>query len=240
MVYGVASMLGVPDMSGRNLKSLQGTNGHAPRRALSTYDKMQEARARRAALFGEGDPANLPRPAQPCEPDVAPELAQPDAVDKKTHTESRRPAFAPLAPADSETPPPKKGAAIRNLILGLTSLLIVLIAIAAYNIRAAEPVFVPSFAPPLVELGASGAGSPLLVSVSAWNDRTVRFGAHLRLDTVSADRLPLSTTTPPLPAGPLLFDDVETPQTPTRFPSGLTAISGKRPLSRPDTSQQQP
>ena len=77
MVYGVASMLGVPDMSGRNLKSLQGTNGHAPRRALSTYDKMQEARARRAALFGEGDPANLPRPAQPCEPDVTPEPAHP-------------------------------------------------------------------------------------------------------------------------------------------------------------------
>ena len=233
MVYSKKSMLGVPDMSGRNLKSLQGTDGHAPRRTLSTYDKMQEARARRAALFEAGDPANLPGPAQSPDPEPIPDTSQTEPDETSTPLPAERHAYTPVAPLEDYPEPMKRGSGSRKLILSLFILLIVLVGIAVYNIRTAEPVFEPTFAPPQVELGATGTGSPLLVAVGVGKDRSIKSGTHPYLATVSADRLPLSSTTPPLPAGPELFDDVETPQTPTRFPSGLTAITGKRPLGRP-------
>ena len=89
-------MLGVPDLSGRNLKSLEGSDGHAPRRTLSSYDKMQEARARRAALLEAGDPANLPGPAQSPEPEPPLEPSQAETVESPTAPEAERPAFAPI------------------------------------------------------------------------------------------------------------------------------------------------
>ena len=220
-------------MSGRNLKSLQGTDGHAPRRTLSSYDKMQEARARRAALLESGDPANLPGPAQPPESEPPLEAIQTEPVDTSTPPEADRSAFAPISPVEDYSEPTKRGSGTRALILGLFTLLIVLVGIAAYNIRTTDPVFGPSFAPPQVELGPIGTGNPLLVATGGWDDSSVSFSINELLASVSSDRLPLTPVTPPLPAGPELFDDVKAPQTPTRFPSGLTAITGKRPPGRP-------
>ncbi len=178
------------------------------RRTVTVYERMEAARARRAALLGPSNPANLPRQAR-AEPEAPP---------------------APVEPVvqPEETLPATDRRVVPWLVRGLVILLAVLIAIALLT---ASPRVIslpqPDFAPPLPALAAQGLGGPLLVTIPASAPPPGTGAAPAPLRPFREDVAYVLVSRAPLERGPAVFEAIDTLAPPPVRPSGLfTSASG--------------
>ena len=213
-------------MSGRNVRPVVEGTAEKPRKTVSVYDKMQEARARRAALLNASEPANLPTAA-------------------RTHT-APEPKAEPIAPTDTVAgtvlvePETEQATANRSVtkwtIRGLVVLLVVLVGFAVFTALPQRPGLGPDFAPPLANLYEPALGAPLLVTVAPKSDRIV-FPAPVPavLPDVTAAAVPGPAPAPPQQKGPELADTIAIPVPPSATPAALITLPNDiLPPERPD------
>ncbi|MEQ9037894.1 MAG: hypothetical protein RIE24_06030 [Silicimonas sp.] len=197
-----------------------------PRRTVSVYEKMQEARARRAALMGTSEPANDPSAAPRAEPRPAAPVA--DLAPKV--------GVSPVTPASTPEPDRTPGSRLKWIIRGLTGLLVVLVAIAINTAQFARPGPGPRFAPPAVSLMPQNTGAPFLGTVGRWADPQISPPAHTSLADAATGQAPDLSTAPPAAPAPDFVTFVDTPVAPQAQPSGVVTLSDDlRPPARPES-----
>lgn len=203
-------------MSGSRSAQKSSAAGQAPRRAASQYDKMQDARARRAAVLEARDAANLPV-----------------ATGKKTEPEPQAMADSgpeePLAPpAEQATPesvaPPERRRPVW-VIRVLFLLLIALIAVAVARYRPPEPETAPDVSSATDALSLPGLGTPSFIAVSREQPLPAPQPPRQALAAPFPDGSP---TRPILPAsaGPSVADEIDALSPPPARPADLVILTG--------------
>lgn len=213
-------------MSGIRVKPDIPTAAPQPRRTVSVYEKMQEARERRAALLSASEPANLPTAARL---DTTPEL-KPEPIELRD-TVAETVVFGP----EPEKAPARRSAT-KWTIRGLVVLLAALVTIAVFTAKVPSPGPGPVFAPPLASLSDPALGAPLLVVVSPTPDQiVVPAPVPEVLPVVTAAPVPAPAPAPPQQKGPELTDTIAIPAPPSATPAALITLPNDiLPPERPE------
>lgn len=219
-------------MSGRIVNSDVPKAVGKSRRTVSVYDKMQEARERRAALLSVSDPANLPRAATPARPVSEP---VPSAAEHERPSPPM-PEVPATAPEAESRPAHRPGVATKWTIRALVVLLAVLVGIAAHMAGSERIDPGPQIAPPVASLPQPAMGPPMLI-------QTTR-GADPAIASTTAPPAPPGAVVPELPRaavgetrprGPEIADSIDVPIMPAVSASALVVLPNEvLPPERPD------
>lgn len=225
----------MPDKSVGNVTTISQGSARRTRKTVSIYDRVEEARERRASVLGS-QPANISSAA----PARKPRAVNPEPVQVPVQVQAPEPEqIAELPAPEAQTSPLPDTAPARSAtrwtIAGLTALLLILTGIALTRIEAEPPVLAPEFNPPIVSLTPQAYGPPLLATVSHGNDQSVKIGDPAMLAGLSAGRSPAVDTAVPAPKAPALMEIVDGPRSPAANPAALVVLPNDlRPPERPD------
>lgn len=211
-------------MSARNPRPRSIESADKPRKSVSVYDKLAEARERRAEVLAATQPANLPTAAYP-------------------HREASRPAptvepslrEVPEVPELPKTGKPTATPTSHWLARALTVLLVILVVAAAMHFRTGPEGPGPAFAPPEVSLSDAGTGERLDTVNASRADQVIPMPSAPSLRRSDPGELPTVLTAAPALRGPVVIDTVEVPEIPSARPAGIVTLSNNfRPPHRPD------
>lgn len=224
------------------------TSARDPRRGMSVHDKMEEARARRAALLQAGTPANTTKAVSRATPrvarrerkaSVAPVSTAVTELPPASIAEKPAPAVAIAPPEVSRAAAAPRAAATGRMTAFLSSglsLLLLGLGVLVYSvIDRPTPVSAPEFAPPRVSLLPTGLGEPLLLSLPGSlepaGDAVPRQAVVAPPEPV-VERVPADTLASN--RGPRLADSVTPPVQPDARPASIMILKETaRPRIRP-------
>ena len=224
------------------------TSARDPRRGMSVHDKMEEARARRAALLQAGTPANTPKAVSRATPrvarrerkaSVAPAYAAVTELPPAPIAQNPAPAVAIAPPEVSQAAAAPRAAASGRMTAFLSSglsLLLLGLGVLVYSVTdRPTPVSAPDFAPPRVSLLPTGLGEPLLLSLPGSpqpaGDAVPR-QAVVAPPEPAVERAPADTLA--TNRGPQLADSVTPPVQPEALPASILILTESvRPRIRP-------
>ena len=217
-------------MSGHRVQHEVPEPATRPRRTVSVYDKMQEARERRAALLSASEPANLPEQATTAQP-----TSSTDAPGPKT--EPALPRFPEIPPASpGAIPEHGRGAGTKWTIRALVILLAVLVGIAVHMSGSDRIGPGPQIPPPVASPSQPAAGQPIPIPAGLGTDPAIAATtAPLGPPDVMLPEHPRAVPGETRPKGPVIADSVELPVMPAVSASALVVLPNEvLPPERPD------
>lgn len=226
----MVTIMGVPDMSGSRVKHEVPEPAARPRRTVSVYDKMQEARERRAALLNATEPANLPRQATAALPTSSPNSPEQEPAP----TSSRFPEIPPASPEVLEVP--SRSAGTKWTIRALVILLAVLVGIAVHMASTERIGPGPEITPPVASLSQPAMGQEIPIPAGPGADPAIAATtAPLAPPRVILPEHPRAGLGETRPKGPVIADSVDLPVMPAVSASALVVLPNEvLPPERPD------
>lgn len=198
------------------------------RRTASMQEKLEEARARRAAILSTAPLGNNPQPVAPGP------TADPDTPKPEPRPETVRVAFNEPPTAEDAA---GSGNGLKWTVRSLSVLLVALVATAGYQLRGTIPDLpMPDVTASVVQSLDSNVGSRsgALSRVSHVDFSPLRI-SPAALPQTSVEQRPTSDLIVPTAASPRINASLAPQAQAPGQPANITALSGNiRPLGRPD------
>lgn len=208
-------------MSGRTIRHRETGETERQRKGVSVYDKLADARERRAEVLAASRPANETTPVKSRKAPAVPEPAKPETTAK----------------SDPDTVKHNGNRGPRQLIWALSLLLIGLVVTALVAARTDTSLPVPAFSLQLGGLLTPEDHSNLSLPLpQAFPFRPISLATAPLLPRTGPDDPPASSPAAPAPRGPSVTDSVQPPQPPQTGPAGILTLTNEiRPQRRPSS-----